>query len=69
MPSMVHVKVLVAQSCPTLCNPTDWSPAGASVHRVLQASMLERITISISRPSPRHGMNPGLLHWRQTITI
>ena len=23
---------LVAQSCPTLCNPLDYSPAGSSIH-------------------------------------
>ena len=26
------MKVLVAQSCPTLCGPTDCSPPGSSVH-------------------------------------
>ena len=29
--------VLVAQSCPTLCNPTDYGPPGSSVRRILQA--------------------------------
>ena len=28
---------LVAQSCPTLCNPLDCSPPGSSVHGILQA--------------------------------
>ena len=27
--------VLIAQSCPTFCNPTDWSPPGSSVHGIL----------------------------------
>ena len=27
-----EVKVSVAQSCPTLCDPVDCSPAGSSVH-------------------------------------
>ena len=27
----------VTQSCPTLCNPTDCSPPGSSVHGILQA--------------------------------
>ena len=29
------------QSCPTLCNPVDCSPQGSSVHRILQARILE----------------------------
>ena len=31
----------VAQSCPTLRNPTDCSPPGSSVHGILQARVLE----------------------------
>ena len=27
----------VAQSCPTLCDPMDCSPAGSSVHGIFQA--------------------------------
>ena len=30
--SSLTVKVLVAQSCPTLCDPMDYSPPGSSVH-------------------------------------
>ena len=33
--------VLVAQSCPTLCNTVDYSPPGSSVHGILQARILE----------------------------
>ena len=32
---------LVAQWCPTLCNPMDCSPPGSSVHGILQAGILE----------------------------
>ena len=35
------VKVLVTQLCPTLCDPTDCSPPGSSVHGTLQARILE----------------------------
>ena len=28
------VYVLVAQSCPTLCNPVEFSPPGSSVHGI-----------------------------------
>ena len=45
------MKVLVAQSCPTLCDPIDCSPPGSSVHRIFQARILEWIAISFSRVS------------------
>ena len=41
----------VAQSCPTLCDPMDCSLPGFSVHGILQARILEWITISFSRGS------------------
>ena len=45
----ILVIVLVAQSCPTLCNPTDCSPPGFSAHGILQARILEWIAIPFSR--------------------
>ena len=45
------VKVLVTQSCLTLCDPTDCSPPGSSVHGILQARILEWMAISFSRGS------------------
>ena len=42
----VCVCVLVAQSCPTLCDPMDCSPSSSSVHGVLQARILESVAIS-----------------------
>ena len=45
------VKVLAAQSCPTLCDPTDCSPPGSSVHGVFQARILGWVAISSSRGS------------------
>ena len=47
----VKVKVLVAQSCPTLCDPMDCSPSSSSVHGILQARILEWVAISFSRGS------------------
>ena len=44
----MYVCVLVAQSCPTLCNPRDSSPPGSSIHGILRARML---AISFSRGS------------------
>ena len=48
-----EVKVLVTQSCPTLCNSVDCSPPGSSVHGILQARILEWVTIPFSRGSSR----------------
>ena len=31
----------VAQACPTLSDPMDWSPPGSSIHGILQARVLE----------------------------
>ena len=36
------------QSCPTLCDPIDGSPPGASVPGILQARTLEWVAISFS---------------------
>ena len=36
----------VAQSCPTLCNPMDYSLPGSSGHGILQARILEWVVIS-----------------------
>ena len=41
----------VNQSCPTFCNPIDGSPPGSSVHRILQAIILEWVAIPFYRRS------------------
>ena len=41
--------VLVTQSCLTLCDPLDYARPGSSVHRILQARILERAAIPFSR--------------------
>ena len=43
--------VVHAQSCPTLCDPTDDSPPGFSVHGILQARILGWVAISSSEGS------------------
>ena len=43
--------MLVAQSCPALCNPMDCSPKGSSVHRILQERILEWVDMPSSRGS------------------
>ena len=64
----IHVLCLVAQSCPTLCDPMDYSLPGSSVlgdspgkntgvgcHDLLQGIF------------PTQGLNPGLPHCRQIL--
>ena len=41
----------VAQSCPTLCDPMDYSLPGSSVHGIFQARVREWVAISFSRGS------------------
>ena len=45
----VHAQSL--QSCPTLCDPVDYSPPGSSVHGILQVRMLEWIAMPSSMGS------------------
>ena len=44
-------QLLVAPSCPTLCNSMDCSPPGSSVHGILQARELEWVAIPFSTRS------------------
>ena len=57
------VKVLVIQSCLSLCNPLDCSPPGASVHGILQAEYWSGLPYL----SPGYLPNPALLHCRQIL--
>ena len=55
------MKVLVTQSCLTLCDPMDCSLPGSSVHRILQARILEWVVIPFfGGIFPAQGLNPGL---------
>ena len=56
---------LVAQSCPTLCNPMDYTPPGSSVHGLLQARILE--CVAIQGILPTQESNLGLLYCRQFL--
>ena len=47
----VKVKVLVIQLCSTVCNPKDCSLPGSTVHGILQARILEWVTVPFSRGS------------------
>ena len=52
----LQVKVLIAQLCPTLCDPMHCSPPDSSVHGILQARILEWAAM----PSTRGASNPGI---------
>ena len=58
----VCVCVLVTQSCLTLCGPMDCSLPGSSDHGILQAKILEWVTIPFLR-----GSNSDILHGRQIL--
>ena len=62
-----HVSLcLVAQPCPTLCDPMDFSPPGSSGHGIPQVRTLEWVATPFSRGIfPTQGSNPCLLHCRQ----
>ena len=50
VPRSIHVSVLclVAQSCPTPCDPMDCSPPGSSIYGIFQARVLEWVAIAFS---------------------
>ena len=53
------VEVKVAQSCLTLCDPKDYT-----VHRILQARILEWVAVPFSRGSAQLWSNSNLPHCR-----
>ena len=56
----VKVEVLVTQSWLTLCDPMDCSLPCSSIHRILQAGILEWVAISFSRGYlPNREIEPG----------
>ena len=55
---IMKVKVLVAQSCPTLYDSMDGSLPGSSVHGISQARILEWVAISFSGDLPDPGIKP-----------
>ena len=57
----------VTQLCQTLCNPMDYTLPGFSVHGILQARMLEWVTIPFSRGSSNPGTEPSLPCCKQIL--
>ena len=56
----IYAKLKVAQSCPTLCNPMDYTIHGILQARMGSLSLLQGIF-------PTQGSNPGLAHCRQIL--
>ena len=57
-----------AQSCPTLCNPMNFSLPGSSAHDIFQARILEWVAVPFSRGIfLTQESNPGLLHCRLIV--
>ena len=48
-----------AQSCLTLCDPTDCSPSGSSVHGIILARILEWVAISFAGDFSDPGIEPA----------
>ena len=65
---LVSCVCVLSQTCPTLCDPMDCSLPGSSVHKILQARMLEWVAISFStgssRPKGWTHVFLCLLHWQ-----
>ena len=68
---MKEVKVKVAQSCPTLCDPTDYTVPGFLQARILEwkekkkKRILEWVACSLLQGIfPTQESNPGLPHYR-----
>ena len=60
-------KVSQLHSCVRLCDSMGCSLSCSFVHGILQARILEWVTISFSRKFPDQGIEPGLLHCRQIL--
>ena len=58
---------LVTQSCPTLCDLMDCSPASSSVHGILQARVGVGGHSLLQGMFPTWGSNAGLPHCRQIL--
>ena len=64
----VSLACLVAQSCPTLCDPVDCSPPGSSVHGDSPGKKAAVSSLSLLQGIfQTQESNWGLLHCRQTL--
>ena len=59
---------LVSQSCPTLCDPKDYSPQGTSVHGDSPGKNTGVGGHALLQGNfPTQGLTPGLLHCGMTL--
>ena len=58
----MKVTVKVAQSCPTLCDPMDYT-----VHGILQARIVGWVAFLLQGIFATQGSNPGLLYCKQIL--
>ena len=61
---LITVCVLIAQSCPTLCDPMDYRLPGSRIHGILQARILKGVAVPFQGILQTQGSNSGLLHCR-----
>ena len=57
-PGLLGHACSVAQSCPTLCNPTGCNPPGSSVHGIFWVRKLEWVVIPLPGDLPYPGIEP-----------
>ena len=57
--------LLVTESCLTICNPTDWSLPGSSVHGIFRQEYWSGFPCPSPRDLPDPGIEPHLLLGRQ----
>ena len=55
----VRACVSVAQSCPSLCDPTDCSPPGSSLHEFSVQEYWSEVPFPSPRDLPDPGIKPG----------
>ena len=59
---------LVVESCLTLCDRMDYSPPGSSLHRILQARILQWVAIPPPWDLPNPGIEPrSLALWADSL--
>ena len=64
------VRVLLAQSCPTHCNPMDCSQPGSPVHRIFPGKNIGMgCHFLLQGIFPTQVFNPGLLHFKQILYL
>ena len=56
----------VAQLCPTLSDPMDYSPPGTSVHGIFQVRVLEWVAVAFSEGSGEHAK---ILHYKLSSAV